>query len=190
MATPSPRNFSQYSGLDRFKMQQGMPSAFERQQDSLTYGPGSDQDMLLKSQYSWAAPLSERPATASGRSYNDPERVMERRMRDDNGPSYRRPGGFGVETNITRSPISGMGGRSSRIRPDRPSGQSGGMGFPSLGGLGASLNGQLQQSMGAGAAVGAPSISIRIPSFGGATKGAGRKMVANAMFPNTKGYFY
>lgn len=155
MATPSPRNFSQYSGLDRFKMQQGMPSAFERQQDSLTYGPGSDQDMLLKSQYSWAAPLSERPATASGRSYNDPERVMERRMRDDNGASYRRPGGFG---------------------------QSGGMGFPSLGGLGASLNGQLQQSMGAGAAG-----SL---SFGGATKGAGRKMVANAMFPNTKGYFY
>lgn len=136
-------------------MQQGMPSALERQQDSLKYGPGSDRDTLLKSQYSWALPLSERPATASGRSYYDPERVMERRMRDDNGPSYRRPGGFG---------------------------QSGGMGFPSLGGLGASLNGQLQQSMGAGAAGSF--------SFGGATKGAGRKMVANAMFPNTKGYFY
>jgi len=152
MAKPSPRNFSQYSGLDRFKMQQGMPSALERQQNPSLYGPGSERDQLLKSQYSWALPLSERPATASGRSYNDPERVMERRMRDDNGPSYRRPGGFG---------------------------QSGGMGFPSLGGLGASLNGQLQQSMGAGAVV-----------IGGATKGAGRKMVANAMFPNTKGYFY
>ena len=155
MATPSPRNFSQNSGLDRFKMQQGMPSAFERQQDSLTYGPGSDQDMLLKSQYSWAAPLSERPATASGRSYNDPERVMERRMRDDNGPSYRRPGGFG---------------------------QSGGMGFPSLAEADRSKMSRDRQSMGAGAAG-----SL---SFGGATKGAGRKMVANAMFPNTKGYFY
>ena len=154
MATPSPRNFSQYSGLDRFKQMQTMPSALERLQNPSLYGPGSERDQLLKSQYSWALPLSERPATASGRSYNDPERVMERRMRDDNGPSYRRPGGFG---------------------------QSGGMGFPSLGGLGASLNGQLQQSMGAGAAV---------FSFGGATKGAGRKMVANAMFPNTKGYFY
>lgn len=155
MATPSPRSFSQYSGLDQFKQMQTMPSTLERQQNPSLYGPGSERDQLLKSQYSWALPLSERPATASGRSYNDPERVMERRMRDDNGPSYRRPGGFG---------------------------QSGGMGFPSLGGLGASLNGQLQQSMGAGAAV--------IPSFGGATKGAGRKMVANAMFPNTKGYFY
>lgn len=152
MATPSPRNFSQYSGLDRFKMQQGMPSALERQQDSLTYGPGSDQDMLLKSQYSWAAPLSERPATASGRSYNDPERVMERRMRDDNGPSYRRPGGFGQS--------GGAEADRSKMRRDRQ-------------GLG---------SMGAGAAG-----SL---SFGGATKGAGRKMVANAMFPNTKGYFY
>lgn len=155
MATPSPRDFSQYSGLDRFKQMQTMPSALERLQNPSLYGPGSERDELLKSQYSWALPLSERPATASGRSYNDPERVMERRMRDDNGPSYRRPGGFG---------------------------QSGGMGFPSLGGLGASLNGQLQQSMGAGAAG-----SL---SFGGATKGAGRKMVANAMFPNTKGYFY
>lgn len=155
MATPSPRNFSQYSGLDRFKQMQTMPSAYERLQNPSLYGPGSERDELLKSQYSWALPLSERPATASGRSYNDPERVMERRMRDDNGPSYRRPGGFG---------------------------QSGGMGFPSLGGLGASLNGQLQQSMGAGAAGSF--------SFGGATKGAGRKMVANAMFPNTKGYFY
>lgn len=130
-----------------------MPSAYDRVQNPSLYGPGSERDELLKSQYSWALPLSERPATASGRSYNDPERVMERRMRDDNGPSYRRPGGFG---------------------------QSGGMGFPSLGGLGASLNGQLQQSMGAGAAA----------FLGGATKGAGRKMVANAMFPNTKGYFY
>ena len=168
MATPSPRNFSQYSGLDRFKQMQTMPSTLERLQNPSLYGPGSERDQLLKSQYSWALPLSERPATAVGRSYNDPERVMERKMRDDNGPervmerqmrddngpSYRHPGGFG---------------------------QSGGMGFPSLGGLGASLKGQLQQSMDAGAAY---------LSIGGATKGAGRKMVANAMFPNTKGYFY
>lgn len=167
MATPSPRNFSQYSGLDRFKQMQTMPSTFERLQNPSLYGPGSERDQLLKSQYSWALPISERPATAVGRSYNDPERVMERRMRDDNGPSYRRPGVDGPEQ-VNRCPCE--------------HGQSGGMGFPSLGGLGASLNGQLQQSMGAGAAV-------RLP-FGGATKGAGRKMVANAMFPNTKGYFY
>ena len=147
MATPSPRNFSQYSGLDRFKMQQGMPSAYDRLQN-----PGYERDELLKSQYSWALPISERPATAVGRSYNDPERVMERRMRGGGGGGGWDPGTIHILPN------------------------------PSLGGLGASSNGQLQQSMGAGAAV--------IPSFGGATKGAGRKMVANAMFPNTKGYFY
>ena len=152
MATPSPRNFSQYSGLDQFKQMQTMPSALERQQNPSLYGPGSERDQLLKSQYSWALPTSERPATAVGRSYNDPERVMERRMRGGGGGGGWDPGTIHILPN------------------------------PSLGGLGASSNGQLQQSMGAGAAV--------IPSFGGTTKGAGRKMVANAMFPNTKGYFY
>jgi len=119
MATPSPRNFSQYSGLDQFKQMQTMPSAYDRLQNPSLYGPGSERDQLLKSQYSWAAPLSERPATASGRSYNDPERIMERRMRDGGG--------------------------------------------------------------GGGGGYAPPGITI-LP------KQSGRALVANAMFPNTKGY--
>lgn len=159
MATPSPRNFSQYSGLDQFKQMQTMPSTYERLQNPSLYGPGTERDKLLKSQYSWALPLSERPATASGRSYNDPERIMERRMRDGGGGGGYAPG-------INVLPKQSGGGNLRRPpRPPRPY---------SPGSLGVSL--------------GMPQGGVGV--FMSNPKKSGRDLVANAMFPNTKGYFY
>lgn len=81
MATVSPRSFSQYSGIDRFKQMQGMPSSFERMQDPGRYGPGTALGEGLKNNFSWALPLSERPATPVGRSWYDPVRQAERVVR-------------------------------------------------------------------------------------------------------------
>ena len=77
MATASARNFSNYSGIQRQQQMQQMPSATERLQDPLKWGPGTDRDRVLKDQFSWALPLSDRPATPVGRSTRDPSRALE-----------------------------------------------------------------------------------------------------------------
>lgn len=77
MAKTSSRSFNQYSGLDRHNQMQNMPSATERLQDSLNWGPGTARDTVLKNQFSWALPLSDRPATPVGRSTRDPSRALE-----------------------------------------------------------------------------------------------------------------
>lgn len=81
MATTSSRSFNQYSGIDRQRQMQGLPSALERMQDPAKYGAGTAADSLLKSKYSWSLPLSERPATPVGRSWYNPERQAERVVR-------------------------------------------------------------------------------------------------------------
>lgn len=77
MAKTSSRSFNQYSGLDRHNQMQHMPSATERLQDPLNWGPGTARDTVLKNQFSWALPLSDRPATPVGRSTRDPSRALE-----------------------------------------------------------------------------------------------------------------
>ena len=56
---------------------QNMPSATERLQDPLNWGPGTARDTVLKNQFSWALPLSDRPATPVGRSTRDLSRALE-----------------------------------------------------------------------------------------------------------------
>jgi hypothetical protein len=82
MAKASARSFSQYSGVQRQKDMQYMPSTTERLQDPARYGAGTFARQALESPaYSWALPLSERPAAAVGRSSRDPFRVGEQVMR-------------------------------------------------------------------------------------------------------------
>ena len=103
MATVSPRSFSQYSGIDRFKQmqrppdappdanqtgetQKWIPSAWERLQDPGRYAPGTAVGDGLRKNFSWAMPLSERPATPVGRSWYDPSRQAERLVRGTGRP--------------------------------------------------------------------------------------------------------
>lgn len=86
MATSSSRNFSNYSGIDRQQQMQSMPSTLERLNNPQQFGPGTTADRLLKQNYSWSLPLSERPATAVGRSWYDPARQAERLVRGTDRP--------------------------------------------------------------------------------------------------------
>jgi hypothetical protein len=82
MARASARSFSQYSGVQRQKDMQYMPSTTERLQDPARYGAGTYARQALESPaYSWSLPLSERPAQAVGRSWYDPSRQAERVVR-------------------------------------------------------------------------------------------------------------
>lgn len=113
MARTSARSFNQYSGIDRQRQMQYLPSTTERLQDPGKYGAGTLARQALESPaFSWALPLSERPATPVGRSFYDPERQAERVVRGTARPGQLQ--GAMIRQNL-QQPMDEF----DQIRPDQ-----------------------------------------------------------------------
>ena len=129
MATPSSRNFDNYSGLDQQRLNQ--PGITPNTQQRL--GDPAATRILQNSNPS-ALGISERPATKSGRSFYDPARQAERWVRGTGSQDQTQAAAAAQGFNDAADPVAAanrMNGRGA------PSGRAGGGFFGGGAGAGA-----------------------------------------------------